>query len=192
MPRIANRDAKALIIEAARKSFYDLGFDQSSVDTIALRAGVTKRAIYYHYADKTALLHAALQAAQDPALLLLQSLVGPAVPGSEVSLFRLMSGLRKVVSHPSFNGCLFLRSAQAFRDDHAVINSARAHKQALHQWLQKHVSEIGVLAPEALADQLHLVIDMALSSAHLYPHKELFRRLEQSLELAIAQLGIKR
>lgn len=43
------------ILEGARQVFGELGFERTSVDLIAARAGVSKATIYNHYEDKKAL-----------------------------------------------------------------------------------------------------------------------------------------
>ena len=49
------------IIEAAYESFWRLGFARTSVDSIAARAGLTKRTLYSYFPSKDDLLAAVLQ-----------------------------------------------------------------------------------------------------------------------------------
>ena len=160
------------------------------MDEIALRAGLTKRAIYYHFVSKAELLVAVLQAADDPALQFLQSLAGPGERGSAASLLRLFAGLRKTASHPSFHGCLFLRAAQAFPDDAGVLACGRAHKAAMQIWLTNHSTALGVANAPALADEIHLLIDAVLGGAHLYPINTLFQRIDLALQRLTHQHGL--
>ena len=46
---------KQKILDAARDVFSQKGFDGSSVDEIALQAGVNKASLYYHFGDKASL-----------------------------------------------------------------------------------------------------------------------------------------
>jgi TetR/AcrR family transcriptional regulator, mexJK operon transcriptional repressor len=52
---------KAAIVQAARELFLRDGFERTSVDAIADRAGVSKRTIYNHYEDKRTLFLAVIQ-----------------------------------------------------------------------------------------------------------------------------------
>jgi TetR/AcrR family transcriptional regulator, mexJK operon transcriptional repressor len=52
---------KAAIIRAARELFLGDGFERTSVDAIADRAGVSKRTIYNHYEDKRTLFLAVIR-----------------------------------------------------------------------------------------------------------------------------------
>lgn len=60
-PRRARKQAS--IMEAARDLFLADGYERTSVDAIAARAGVSKRTVYDYYGDKQALLVAVLDAA---------------------------------------------------------------------------------------------------------------------------------
>ena len=51
--RMAEKRRK--ILAGAREVFRELGFERSSVDVIAARAGVSKATVYNHFADKKAL-----------------------------------------------------------------------------------------------------------------------------------------
>ena len=44
------------IVDAARELFAEVGYEASTIDGIARRAGVTKGALYHHYADKVEVL----------------------------------------------------------------------------------------------------------------------------------------
>jgi AcrR family transcriptional regulator len=56
------RDAIATrrqIIQAADALFYGEGIGSASMDAVAARAGVTKRALYHHFAGKDDLIESA-------------------------------------------------------------------------------------------------------------------------------------
>lgn len=57
--RISAPHRRVLILEAAREAFADGGYHQTSLDTVAERAGVSKALIYEHFASKRE-LHAAM------------------------------------------------------------------------------------------------------------------------------------
>ncbi|MGB3894272.1 MAG: helix-turn-helix domain-containing protein, partial [Mycolicibacter sinensis] len=50
------------IVSVARRAFADDGFDATSVDGIVERAGMTKGALYHHFAGKRALFAAVYEA----------------------------------------------------------------------------------------------------------------------------------
>ncbi|WP_431980590.1 TetR/AcrR family transcriptional regulator [Streptomyces qinglanensis] len=56
--REGSAQKRAAILSAARELFLADGFDRSSVDAVAARAGVSKRTVYDYFGDKQTLLHA--------------------------------------------------------------------------------------------------------------------------------------
>jgi len=59
---------RALILDAARASFGDLGFTGASIDDIAKRAGIQRRSVYRQFTDKEDLFQAAMASAVDHVL----------------------------------------------------------------------------------------------------------------------------
>ncbi|MGG3310675.1 TetR/AcrR family transcriptional regulator [Paenibacillus lautus] len=59
--RKGSADKRAKIIAAARDLFLSEGFDRSSVDAVAAKAGVSKRTVYDYYGDKQNLLLAVVE-----------------------------------------------------------------------------------------------------------------------------------
>lgn len=55
------RDKRTLILDAAADIFLDKGFDQTSMDAVSARAGVSKATVYSHYRDKTGLFEAVIE-----------------------------------------------------------------------------------------------------------------------------------
>jgi TetR/AcrR family transcriptional repressor of mexJK operon len=56
--RAGSAHKRAAILSSARELFLTEGFDRSSVDAVAARAGVSKRTVYDYFGDKQTLLHA--------------------------------------------------------------------------------------------------------------------------------------
>jgi TetR/AcrR family transcriptional regulator, mexJK operon transcriptional repressor len=56
--RAGSAHKRAAILTSARELFLTEGFDRSSVDAVAARAGVSKRTVYDYFGDKQTLLHA--------------------------------------------------------------------------------------------------------------------------------------
>ena len=54
-------EVRMRIVDAAYESFWRLGYRRASVDSIAARAGLTKRTVYGYFRSKDDLLAAVLQ-----------------------------------------------------------------------------------------------------------------------------------
>lgn len=75
---------RASILRAALESFADLGWDGTSFVGVGRRAGVTRGAVHHYFADKRALLHAALDEGWSDAMApLLEALEGDGARGAE-------------------------------------------------------------------------------------------------------------
>jgi AcrR family transcriptional regulator len=73
MARVAT--ARRKLLDAAFAEFHRHGFQAASLDAIVERAGVTKGALYHHFADKSALGHAVIdEVVREP---LLEAYLGP-------------------------------------------------------------------------------------------------------------------
>lgn len=60
---VRGRDKRAQVMDAAVELFLANGFDQTSMDAVAARAGVSKTTVYAHYADKLELFRAVIERA---------------------------------------------------------------------------------------------------------------------------------
>jgi AcrR family transcriptional regulator len=59
---------RRVIVDAARQTFAQSGYHGTSIDDVARAAGLTKGAAYHHFADKRALLEAAILRVQEDVL----------------------------------------------------------------------------------------------------------------------------
>lgn len=97
---------EAQILDAAYDLFFDLGFEQTSIEAIALRAGVSKGTLYARYTNKSALLRAVYQRQSEGWLAQQQVEMGP-MP--EAFVDRLKHHARRIMES------LGSREIQAFR-----------------------------------------------------------------------------
>ena len=74
--RKRSEEIRRRIVDAAYESFWRLGFRRSTVDSIAARAGLTKRTVYGYFRSKDDLLAAVLQRYDELAAQYPQALTG--------------------------------------------------------------------------------------------------------------------
>ena len=84
------RDA---LIGAARPLFASLGFADASLETIVRNAGVTRGALYHHFADKTELFAAVFERVEGEMATRMGEAVAAAGHSDPVEIMRLCSGL---------------------------------------------------------------------------------------------------
>ncbi|ORA20389.1 TetR/AcrR family transcriptional regulator [Mycobacterium arosiense] len=84
------RDA---LIGAARPLFASVGFADASLETIVRNAGVTRGALYHHFADKTELFAAVFERVEGEMAARMVDAVAAAGHSDPVEIMRLCSGL---------------------------------------------------------------------------------------------------
>jgi AcrR family transcriptional regulator len=75
--RPGNQDTKASILEAARRTFAEKGYDQASIRGIAGDAGVDPALVHHYFGTKEKLFLAAMNAPINPGELIPRALAGP-------------------------------------------------------------------------------------------------------------------
>jgi AcrR family transcriptional regulator len=87
--RPGNQDTKSSILEAARNTFAEKGFDKASIRAIAGDAGVDPALVHHYFGTKEKLFLATMNAPINPAELIPQALDGPREEAGE-RLIRLV------------------------------------------------------------------------------------------------------
>jgi TetR/AcrR family transcriptional regulator, mexJK operon transcriptional repressor len=94
------------ILEGARAAFKDLGYERTSVDLIASRAGVSKATVYNHFEDKKALFIASFSQEADELRDELRRSLGEAEGDLDAALRRVGEKLARIMTLPA-NVCLY-------------------------------------------------------------------------------------
>jgi len=75
--RPGNQDTRSSILDAARRTFAEKGFDKASIRAIAADAGVDPALVHHYFGTKEKLFLAAMNAPINPGELIPQALAGP-------------------------------------------------------------------------------------------------------------------
>jgi len=155
------------ILDAALACFAARGYHETSVDDIAARAGLSKGAIYWHFAGKRELFLALVDRFTEPELAEL-GLVAEA-PDWRAALREIFARVRLQleVGMPLFKVALEY-IAQSARDDEIRVRAERAHgvwKAAVEKQIARGVAE-GTLRPVE-AGEVGLVIDATIDGLML-------------------------
>jgi AcrR family transcriptional regulator len=154
------------ILKTAAKLFYAKGLRSTGVDTIAEKAGVTKRTLYYHFRSKDDLIAAYLEARDGPNRALFARWFAEAEGTLPERIEALFGHLAAAARHPRWSGCGFLKTAAelAAMPGHPAIKVASRHKAGVEAWLAETLRTHGALEPESLARQVLLLMDGAFST----------------------------
>jgi AcrR family transcriptional regulator len=169
--RTQTEEIRRRIIEAAYESFWRLGFRRSSVDSIAERAGLTKRTVYAYFRSKDDLLAAVLQRYEELAAERLKH-IGDRLPadrnGLVDSFFAQLSGWASTT--PRWSGSGFTRLVVELADlpGHPARAIARRAKAKTESWLAEQLTNARVANAQQRAREIMLLTEgsMALTLIH--------------------------
>ncbi|WP_428389426.1 TetR/AcrR family transcriptional regulator [Mucisphaera sp.] len=160
------------ILETAQKLFANQGYQRTSVDQIIAAAEVAKMTVYNHFPTKADLVTAVVRR-RDQALIEYLTTKAAAADTPREKLLALFDALEAFVKTNPSEGCTFLNVIAEYASaDEEPRQAAANHKASCHKYIQHLATQARAADPQALADQLMLLIDGALSNARrLNNHK---------------------
>lgn len=139
-------------------------------------SGVAKATLYSHFPCKERLVAEYLLRSDQAWRSKLRSAALAAGPDPRDQLVGAFDALTAAYDAHGFRGCSFINAAAECELGTEPQTIAVEHKRTVRAWLQGLATVAGATDPEALARQLSLLIDGALSADHL----------EQSGQAAVA------
>ena len=162
------RTARERILETAAELFYREGMRAVGIDTIIARTGVAKMSLYRNFASKDELICAYLEDTEATFWVWWDGIVARHPGDPRAQLKALFAALGKWTTHPKFRGCPFINTGVEFRDtDHPGLAVAARHARAMRDRLRDLAAEAGARDPDALAEQLVLMMQGAYAGARL-------------------------
>jgi AcrR family transcriptional regulator len=159
---------RARILGAAYALFYRTGFQRTSLDDIAAKAGVTKRTLYYHVRSKDELVGAMLDHQHAFVLDQMARWIGDE-PDARKLVGRLFDSLarwaeRGLAGKERWTGGGFTRMALELADlpGHPARIATRKHKTMLEAELARRLAECGVRRAVDVAAQIQMLVEGAM------------------------------
>jgi len=158
------------IIQAAADLFYGEGIRGASMDTIAAKAGVTKRTLYYHFRSKDDLVAAYLDARDEPTLARFAGWLDAAKGTFAQQLIGIFEKLAHVAKDAKWKGCGFLRAAAelASSPGHPALKIGSAHKKKFEAWLEDCITAEGLDNAALRARQVMILMDGAVAQLPIH------------------------
>ena len=165
MNQITSTDTRDIILDVTEKLIYKSGIAATGMDLLVKTAGVSRKSIYRYFANKDELIVAALQR-RDLRWMNWFTRQVELAPTSGERLLGLFNVLKDWFASDGFRGCAFINTSGETGDpEDPVRQVARQHKQKLLDFVLKLCTEHGVQDPQALARQLLILIDGAITVA---------------------------
>ena len=151
------------ILDAAYGLFWRQGFLRVSMDRIAARAGITKRALYQHFRSKDALMAATLAYSSELALSRLGQFRKPVTSDGLIESY--FAELRDWAKKPKYSGAGFTRAVVELADlrGHPARAIARKHKSAVEKWLADEFAATGTVSAGDRAKEVMLLTEGAMA-----------------------------
>lgn len=153
------------IVDAASRLFYAEGIGRVSVDSVAAKAGLTKRTLYYHFASKDDLVAAYLDARDQPNLMQMERWFAAEEGDVAAKTEAIFREIARVARHPKWRGCGFLRTAAelAALPGHPALKVGARHKAGFENWIAREYAAAGLANAATLARHVVILLDGAFS-----------------------------
>ena len=177
------------ILAAADKLFYAQGIRAVGVDAVAAEAGVSKRTLYHHYPSKDDLIAAYLAAQMRP--------IAPSDAPAREQILGRFDALERRFASGDFRGCPYINAVTEIADPkHPASALALQFKEQRRLWFRALLERLGAKHPDALATQLQILSEGALTAALVRGDPALARSAraaaEVLLDAALPMRGKKR
>jgi len=161
--RRSSEQTRQRILDAAYGLFWRQGFLSVSMEEIAGRSGITKRALYQHFRSKDDLIAAALAHSSELAIARLQGFRRASKRDELIESF--FSQLKDWASKPRWSGGGFTRVVVELANlrGHPARAIARKHKKAVEEWLTDGLAAARVSSPSERAREIMLLMEGAMA-----------------------------
>lgn len=183
-------EARANILTAAERLFYNEGIGAVGVDAVAEAAGVTKRTLYYHFASKEELIAAYLDARDETTLNALRAASNDAAAQPGDRILGVFDFVQRWAATADYHGCPFNNAVAEQSMGPKVTAIARRHKDTVKSWFSQQAAEAGTRDPDALGAQLLVLLDGALNGAAVSGSPEAAAVARVMAETVLAAAGI--
>ncbi|MCA9471622.1 MAG: TetR family transcriptional regulator [Nitrospirales bacterium] len=178
--------SRDILIDTALKLFYDQGFHVVSVDAILAEAGISKPTLYKHFRSKNELILAALRRRDEQSRNWLMREMERRGSTPREQLLALFDTLGEFFQTEDYRGCMFINATVEFPDANDPINQAAAeHKRIFGRHVREIIEKLDVQKPDELAEQLLLLMEGAVITAHVSQPKTAALHARRSAEIMI-------
>jgi AcrR family transcriptional regulator len=176
---------KDKVFQTASRLFYQNGYRAIGVDTIAAESGIGKMTLYRHYPSKDDLIVAYLKDSDELFWNNFEQITENASTPRE-KLLVFFQSLQEYVTTPECYGCPFLNLATEYPEtDYPGHQVALEHKHTVRARFRQLAREAGAKKPDALADQLFLLMDGAYMASRMFGPKNPAVHLAEAARILI-------
>lgn len=164
---ISTTHTREKILSTAEELIYQNGIQATGMDLLVKSSGVARKSIYRHFATKDDVAAAALSA-RDVRWMAWFRAESDKADTPEARILNMFDVLKGWFDSEGFRGCAFINTAGEVGDpQHPIRLIAKLHKQKLLDYTFELCEQLAVVDPEALAKQLLVLMDGAITVARV-------------------------
>lgn len=183
MPQPSKRDH---LIETALALFNEHGFHAVGIDTILEEAKVSKKTLYKHFHSKNDLVLAAIRLYDETFRNFLVRELEKKAQSPYDRLLAIFDVAQDWFSATNFHGCLAVKAVGEFSEsDRAIQRSCEEFKRLIFEMVESLAIKAGAKQPEVLAHHICLILEGAITLAHVNRKPEIATQAKQMARIFI-------
>ena len=156
------------ILDAVSPLLYREGMRGVGVDALVAATGLGKATVYRHFGSKDLLVEAFLRRRDLAWRRWLAEAVDERTGGGEAPILAVFGALGEWFASADFRGCAFINTAAEIAlPGHPALEAVREHKRLLREYLRSLADAQGARDPDALADDVLLLVEGAIVTAQI-------------------------
>lgn len=174
------------LIDTAFKLFNEHGYHATGIDWILQESGVSKATLYKYFRSKEELILAVLKQRHDELAELNSQYMKKAVENGKPTSLVIFDALHDWFQSKAFFGCNFIKASGEYAQaDDAIHAYAASHKEAVRNVLESQLPIANKNKAALLADQLMILVEGAIISAHVRGDKNAARNAKNAAEILL-------
>lgn len=155
------------LVQTAVDLFYSNGYHATGIEKILTTAGVSKPTLYRHFDSKNELIVAALQKWDDDSRTWLEEEVDKRASTPRERLLAVFDAYHDWFREEGFQGCMFMNAIVEYPEqDNPIHLAALEHKRFVTAYMRDLLHDGGTADADELADQLMILLEGAIVTAH--------------------------
>ncbi|WP_047151274.1 TetR/AcrR family transcriptional regulator [Aneurinibacillus tyrosinisolvens] len=182
-------EAAERILSTAATLFYQEGIQSVGIDRIVKEAGVAMNTMYKHFPSKDKLIEAYLIRRDENWRSWFTEYIEQADTPRE-RLLAVFDALHAWFQTGDFRGCAFINAVGEFGSEKGEVRRiAYEHKEFIRDYIHGLAREVKISDPGTFADQLMLLVEGAIVTAHIGNKKESARQAREVASALLAAHG---
>ncbi len=174
------------LVQVAADLFIRDGFHATGVDRILEESGVARMTLYNHFKSKEELIVAALEYQDLQVREWLVAAVERLAKRPADRLLAIFDAFDEWFRGDGFSGCLFIKASGEFPNpENPIRQTAVEHQQMIVSYIRGLGAEAGARDPEQLAQQLYLLLEGAIVTAHMTGNPEAAKEARAAAEILV-------